>query len=201
MSGADVTVAQIVAALSSTGLQIPAAMVPPEGGGLYAWWVRMERLGDAKPNIPFVPHPTAADWSLLYVGIVPHGGKMKTKRSFRDRVRKDHRSGSIGNSSFRQSLGSLLISHLGLRPNPGFDRSRFVDERMLTLWIEDHCAVAFAPCSRPWLNEHAVIDEMRPPLNIVPGSHEFRHTVQSARDSLRNACGLSMPKARRHRAG
>jgi len=184
------SVTQVVADLGSVGMQLPRRLSPPEGGGLYAWWARLERLGDATPAVPSVVHPTAASRSLLYVGIVPRKGSTATKRDFMSRVIKDHRSGSIGNSSFRQSLGSLLMRYLNLQPKTGFDRSRFVDERRLTRWIEENCSVTFASVERPWLVEEAVIDRMFPPLNIRPGSHEFRHTVESAREALRRACGL-----------
>lgn len=190
VSGASKAKARIVAALRGMEFYAPGKLAPPEGGGVYAWWVRCERLGDARPKIPIVPHPTVAGWSLLYVGIVPRKGELETRRSFKSRVGKDHRSGSIGNSTFRQSLASLLISHLALRPKLGFDRPRFADERLLTQWIEDHCAVTFASCSQPWISEKAVIGEMRPPLNITSGIHEFRHAVKSARKALRQACGL-----------
>lgn len=193
MSGTSKEVARIVAALRGTELHAPGSLIPPEGGGVYAWWVRRERLGDARPKIPTVPHPTVAGWSLLYVGIVPRKTNPETNRCFRSRVGKDHKSGSIGNSTFRQSLASLLISHLGLRPKSGFDRSRLVDERLLTQWIEDQCVVTFACCSQPWISEKAVIAEMRPPLNMTLGSHEFRSAVESAREALRRACGLSSP--------
>ena len=189
MTIGSTTVAQIVARLRGAGLHPPGELMSPEGGGIYAWWARRERLGDANPIIPIVSHPVALGWSLLYVGLVPREGKLETKRGFSDRVGKDHSSGNIGGSTFRQSLGALLIGHLALRPRPGLDRPRFLDEEMLTRWIEANCAVTFASCSQPWIFEEAVIAEMRAPLNLKPAGHEFSHAVESARGALRRACG------------
>jgi hypothetical protein len=152
------------------------------------------RLRDAKPTIPAV-HPTRrTNVGLLYVGIAPNGPR--SSRTVADRVKTDHRGGSIGGSTFRQSIAALLLDHLALQPKPGHDRSRLVDERPLTEYIERYCYLTTVSRPRPWEVEDDVVRKLNPPLNLRPGYHDFRSKVESARDRLWEACGL--PPRQRH---
>lgn len=169
--------------------------MPPNMAGLYAWWIASASLPIGRPAIP-PQHPPGAmqDWSLLYLGIAPRG-ECGT-RTVADRFHKDHTGGNIGGSTFRQSLAALLMADLDLRPLPGGDRSRLIDEAPLSEWMELHLAVTFANDTRPWEIERQIIRALDPPFNIQGGTHAFRLQVSAARGLLRNACGLS-PRARR----
>ena len=182
---------QIIAALTAQEPPPLATTSFLDRPGFYAWWASPTRLSDASPLIPPV-HPTAScKWALLYVGIAPKRPSSDgPDRTLADRVQGDHRNGSIGNSTFRQSLAALLIGLLDLRPKRGYDRSRIENETALSDWIEEHCRVTMAECPTPWTVEDEVIRLMRPPLNLKPGYHEFRRQVGKARKTLRELCGV-----------
>ena len=167
--------------------RLPRADVVPDKAGFYAWWVATDYLADADPPIPLEVEQIAG-WALVYVGIAPDrpGGT----RTLRSRITKDHTGGTIGNSTFRQSIASLFRDHLGLVPLKGYDRSRVVDERPLTEWLSAHCALTTTEVDDPWRYEAAVIATLEPPLNIKHGTHPFRHVVSGARKQLRRDCGV-----------
>lgn len=121
---------------------LSSAVFPPRIPGFYAWWINQERMVDATPEIPLCrPSPELKPWSLLYVGICP---KKPSNRTIEDRILKDHRGNSIGSSTFRFSLASLLRGHLALTPQRGFDRARIADELRLSEWISKNCGLTFA---------------------------------------------------------
>lgn len=182
---------------SATSHQIAAALAQPPGPpgaeaapnrpGFYAWWVDTDRLADADPPIPRVDHGVTG-WSLLYVGIAPY--RETSGRTVQTRIYRDHEGGTIGNSTFRQSLGVLLRRRLGLSPRPGYDRSRITNEGPLDEWISANCGLTVATVDHPWLYEAAVIGQLTPPLNIRPGVHPFRLVVGAARKAFRRECGV-----------
>lgn len=155
--------------------------------GLYAWWAKPDRLGDARPAIPEVT-AGAAGWSLLYVGIAPNSPT--SRRLLSTRIARDHSGGTIGNSTFRQSLASLLRDDLELQPMAGYDRSRLRDESSLTSWMNANCGLTWAVQPMPWKWERRVINTLLPPLSISPGAHPFRFEVSAARSRLRRDCGV-----------
>jgi hypothetical protein len=163
----------------------------PDEPGFYAWWVEVEQLGVAQPAFPAVrPEGAADEWSLLYVGIAPKSEASRTSRSIRKRVDRDHRNGNIGGSTFRQSIAALLWHSLGLRPKEGHDRPRLEDEQPLSDWLHAHCGLSIVGHASPWEYEEELIRLLTPPLNLLPGFHDFRYQVSQARDQLRHACGL-----------
>jgi hypothetical protein len=163
--------------------------VLPEKPGFYGWWVLESHLSDAQPAIPLRrPEGAEPPWCLLYVGIAPKGPR--STRTVALRLRKDHRSGNVGGSTFRQSMASLLLAPLELVHKAGHDRSRLVDETALTEWIDVHCGLSIATYERPWELENQVIRALDPPLNLRPGWHPFRQEVDAARRALRKSCGL-----------
>ena len=167
----------------------PSKAEPPFASGFYAWWCRQDGLTKASPTIPYERRvPTAEQWSLLYVGISPNGPTRA--RNIAIRFAKDHTGGTIGGSTFRQSLAALTKEALALQPRRGSDRSRLLSEAPLSGWIEDCCGVTFAPAERPWEIEAEVIRLLNPPLNINNGTHPFRIQVKASRAALRRACGL-----------
>src|SRR5207253_9267471 len=58
---------------------------------------------------------------------------------------------------FRQSLAAILRQSLALSPRAGRDRARLVDERPLSQWIEENCALTTAVVAKPWTIEDEVI--------------------------------------------
>lgn len=126
-------------------------------------------------------------WSLLYVGVAP---RAPGTRTLADRVGRDHTTGNIGGSTFRQSLAALLVDSLALKPKLGSDRSRLVSEGPLQQWIDRNCGVTFARHPSPWTCEAEVILALRPPLNIDQSAHPFSAKVSARRSALRRACGL-----------
>ena len=176
----------------------PLEAAPPAQPGLYAWWAIPDHLGDASPAIP--PVLVGADgWSLLYVGIAPNSPS--SSRNLAVRIGRDHEGGTIGNSTFRQSLAALLRRSLALEPLAGYDRSRLVNEAPLTSWMDEHCGLTLVIAQAPWRYERAVIARLDPPLDIRDGTHPFREEVQAARSALRRDCGLPSPTNRLPAAG
>jgi hypothetical protein len=182
---------EVVAAILARNVPLRAApSTVPRAPGFYAWWVKLDRLSDATPPIPAVrPAGSRGGWALLYVGIAPkrpsRGG---ADRTLAERILKDHRSGNIGGSTFRQSLAALLRAQLALVPKVGHRRARVKDERPLSAWIDSNCALTTAVTAKPWLAEDEVIRALHPPLNLRPGYHEFRAHVEEARRLLRDDC-------------
>jgi hypothetical protein len=167
---------------------LASVAMPPPIPGFYAWWINETRRADAIPEIPLNrPSPTLAPWSLLYVGICP---KRQSARTIEDRIQKDHRGSSIGASTFRFSMASLLRDSLGITPIREHGRVRITDEHSLSDWIDKHCALTFAQYDRPWVIEVDVIQALRPPLNLQHGIHEFRVAVSYQRHRLKGDCGL-----------
>jgi hypothetical protein len=181
--------ADIVSRFLLGDVRAPSKAHPPFKPGFYAWWCHRDGLSKATPAIPFEHRdPTNRQWSLLYVGISPNGPR--SARNIAIRFAKDHTSGNIGGSTFRQSLAALTMEGLALQPRRGSDRSRLISEAPLSRWIEDFCGVTFAPVERPWEIEAEVIRLLNPPLNIDNGTHPFRLEVKACRAALRQACGL-----------
>jgi hypothetical protein len=163
------------------------SVVPPSPG-FYAWWCRREHLADASPAFPYEPRPPVPeDWSLLYVGISPSSAT--STRHLAARLMRNHATGNIGSSTFRLSIASFLHLGLDLKPRTGGDRARLESEKPLTQWVERSCAVTFAVVEQPWLYEAAVIEQLKPPLNLDRSSHPFKATVQLQRAALRKVCG------------
>lgn len=182
--------AEIVTRLLAGRVLSPSQAQPPSSPGFYAWWCRSDRLKDTDPQIPLEERrPVQSGWSLLYVGISPNNPN--SRRNIAVRLAKDHTGGSIGSSTFRQSVAALLMERLTLQPLKGSDRSRLVSEEPLSRWIEASCGVTSATAERPWESEAGVIRLLSPPLNISKGTHPFRQDVRARRTMLRQACGVA----------
>ena len=177
----------IAHALTSAVPTTPSEVKVAARQGMYAWWCRTEDLIEFHPSVPSVrPLDSPDGWSLLYVGIGP---VREGSRTLRERLVKDHQSGSIGGSTLRQSLAALLRDSIGLTPRAGSDRARLVTEAPLSAWMAAHLGLTVVGVERPWLIEHDIITTLAPPLNIQGGVHPFRFRVQEARAQLRRACG------------
>lgn len=99
----------------------------PAAPGLYAWWPPPAIL----PDLPGLPHPTAPDLRLLYVGLAAR---------LRSRLGSNHLRRS-GSSTLRRTLAGLLLDEQGYRTR-WTDRVVLVDddEARLTKWMASTCA-------------------------------------------------------------
>ena len=137
--------------------------VIPDVQGLYAFMLKdaealagpLERAGLAMDVMGIGKAP------LIYIGA--------SGDSLRRRVRC-HLRDDTQNSTFRMSLGALLIDQLGLTVKPipykgvfGFTRP---DEARLTAWMAEHLDVGVLPAVRPLEMERRAIIQEDPVLNI-----------------------------------
>jgi hypothetical protein len=177
-----------VRALSARPIAPMDAQRPPSAGGVpaqpgfYAWWAR----DGAMPSVPREPHPTAAEFSLLYVGIAP--ARESSSQLLRGRVVGNHLGGNTGSSTFRLTLASLLCEEQSWCPVPSATKALLADadNAALTQWQRDNLGVTWATRQRPWEIEHEVIARMKPPLNLAANAgHPFLATVRDARARFR----------------
>lgn len=136
----------------------------PDVGGLYAFMLKnpkalaepLERAGLTMDVMGLGQKP------LIYIGA--------SGDSLRRRVRC-HLRNDTQNSSFRMSLGALLIDQLKLNVKPipynnvfGFTHG---DEVRLTAWMTEHLDVGVLPAVRPLEMERRAIIKREPVFNIV----------------------------------
>ena len=154
----------------------------PSESGLYAWWT----VPGSIPEVPRCPHPTEPDLDLFYVGISPSNAK--SAQNLRKRVAGNHIKGNTGGSTFRLTLASLLFEEKGWRPimtdRPVLTKE---DNTALTEWQHEHLRLTWAVHPEPWAVEHAVIAELKPPLNLAGSTHEFGITLSAARRRFKDA--------------
>lgn len=122
---------------------------------------------------------------VLYIGATGH--------SLRRRL-KHHLADDTCMSTFRMSLGAVLMETLGLevRVVPGQRYFGFSpeSEQMLSAWIAEHVSVAVRPHARARDVEQRLISRAQPPLNIA-GRGPTEGAAEMAR--LRRRCrGLSL---------
>jgi hypothetical protein len=170
---------RVIAALTASPRSLEDAESPagiPSAAGLYAWWTVLGSI----PHIPRCPHPTVSDLDLFYVGISPSNAR--SSQNLRKRVAGNHIKGNTGGSTFRLTLASLLFEAMGWHPIMT-DRSVLTaeDNRALTTWQRQHLRLTWVAHPEPWTVEHAVIERMRPPLNLAGSTHEFGPTLSAAR--------------------
>lgn len=155
----------------------------PEQAGLYAWWI----VGSALPMVPPNPHPVEEGVDLGYIGIAPSGPKSES--SLRSRVVKNHLDGNLAVSTLRRSLAALLLdSPLELEPLKKGSKVVLSDihNAKLSAWQLLHLRLTWYPTANPWLLEGAVIDALRPPLNLEKNKvHPFHPKLSAARRKLR----------------
>lgn len=149
--------------------------------GIYAFFYLAKTENEM---FPFEPG------ELIYIG--------KTESSQKKRDANTHfKSGKTGSSTFRKSIGSILINELNLVPIPrnssDFKKGRismfkFDDksEEKLTRWLKDHIAMTFYEFegSKGEIDtlETEIIQTLTPPLNISKNSNNpFKGDIQKLR--------------------
>jgi hypothetical protein len=130
--------------------------------GIYTWWVDAEGARDLSAGLGAALLP-----GLIYAGQAgatrwPSGGR--SKNTLWDRLVGMHLDGSSNFSTFRLTLGSVLLEPLGLQ---------HVDDSALSKWIESHLrvvAVAVDDADALKAIETQVLEQLDPPLNLM-GMH------------------------------
>jgi hypothetical protein len=183
-------VASVAQTLEGTPVAIPDARMPPAAGGipaepgLYAWWTTRGLI----PEVPKRPHPNERALDLFYVGIAPSGPA--SSATLRSRVTGNHLSGNTGSSTFRLTLASLLLHELKLHPR---NTASWVvlpreENTRLSLWQREHLLLTWCVAQEPWVVEHEVIAQLKPPLNLAGNrAHPFFATLSQARTASRRA--------------
>ena len=133
--------------------------------GLYSWWADASGCADLAERLKVDVGPK------IYAGQAgatrwPSGAM--SDATIRSRITSNHLGSSIGASTFRWTLASLLEPALDLLATgpKKLDRS---SERRLTMWMLDHMSVVtYAYPDRDGLGafEEAVIGALDPPLNL-----------------------------------
>jgi len=156
--------------------------------GIYAFFY------EANSSVTSFP---CKDRQLVYIG--------KTESSQRKRDANTHfKSGKTGSSTFRKSVGSILMYELNLNPIPRNDSdfikgrtSMFkfdeVSEEQLTSWMKKNISMSFYEYngSKEDLDEleTLIINKLIPPLNISKNSRNpFKSDLQILR---RNAANIA----------
>ena len=174
-----------------------------EGIGIYAIFL---------PDINVAPDNWQAglqrDWqedlqnehNLLYIGKAKDGLKNRLSKHFtgdtsglNGKPRKHGTSGDSSNSTFRRSVGAMLL-HTGLDleliyRTSGYKKNgkySFQREEPLSNWIQEHCAFTFCPMEDEDIEEKeaGLIEHFKPPLNDTdnPYTHPL---LKSARSECR----------------
>lgn len=158
--------------------------IVPSEKGLYAWY-----FDSIPPGIPKNNYMQLNGWLLLYIGIA--GNSSKSKQNLRSRINDKHMNGSVGNSTLRKSLATLLHKNLNLQLRPvGTQEKDFAidrpSENRLTEWIIQNARVAFIVNKNPWKSEDANLEEYGQylPLNINNNpNNPFRKQLRLMRKS------------------
>jgi hypothetical protein len=148
----------------------------PAAAGLYAWWASPAVL----PALAGPTHPRQPDLRLLYVGIAMR---------LRSRLASNHLRRS-GSSTLRRTLAGLLLDGERFRTR-WTDRVVLVDddEVRLTDWMTTNLRVSWCQHPTPRDVEAAIIEMLRPPLNIDHASGTAREVVKAARRAYYASAG------------
>jgi hypothetical protein len=148
----------------------------PTAAGLYAWWASP----DVFPALKGPAHPSTPDLRLLYIGLATN---------LRSRLTSNH-LGRSGSSTLRRTLAGFLLDDEQYRTR-WTDRVVLVDddERRLTEWMIEHLLVTWCEYTTPRDVEQAIIQSLRPPLNVQYASGPARELVQAARRRYHASAG------------
>ena len=184
-------------------LQWGSADAVPREAGIYAIFL---------PDINAAPDTWQADlqrdWkgdlqnerNLLYIGKAEDGLKSRLSKHFTGDIsglngkpREHGTSGDSSNSTFRRSVGAMLL-HTGLDLELIYrtadykknGRYSFQREEPLSNWIQENCAFTFCPVEAEYIEEKeaGLIGHFKPPLNDTdnPYTHPL---LKSARSECR----------------
>jgi hypothetical protein len=167
----EVLVEGLVRRLTDPSLAEPAARFPGNlnrlsSAGLYSWWADDE--GRSTLGEPFgVVLP-----ALIYAGqtgATSSKARVERTATLRSRIGGNHLNGIAGSSTFRKTLGVLLMGPLGLRIERP-DRLDQVSNSAVSGWMRQHLAVATVPFDDRGVLievEHAILKRLDPPLNLM----------------------------------
>lgn len=154
----------------------------PRADGFYVWYFK-----NLEPHVPTQDCCKFESFRLLYVGIAPKDEKSRS--SLQDRI-QNHVSGTACNSTVRLSLGTLLHRELGLVPHrtPSGKKIHWgKGEDILSRWMDENARVVWTEWEEPRLDEKALIQKMKTPLNILKNkNHPFCAVLKMARKDLRD---------------
>lgn len=175
----DDVLGEVARALAATTRSVKDSqgLLPP-AAGIYSWW--------ADPlTFSSMESPTAAKNStdrLLYLGLASN---------LRKRVLQNHLRRS-GSSTLRRTLAGLLMETEDLRTRRT-DRVVLVDEdeRWLTAWMGTHLRLSWVEFAQPKSIEAALIERLRPPLNVAHARGPNREIVDAARYRYRSSAAHS----------
>ena len=125
-------------------------------------------------------HPRLPDLRLLYVGIATR---------LRSRLASNHLRRS-GSSTLRRTLAGLLLDDERLRTR-WTDRVVLVDddEIRLTEWMTDNLRVSWCVQTAPRDVERAIIQRLRPPLNVDHATGPSVDLIKTARRRYYESAG------------
>lgn len=160
----------IVGALSDSSNAVepkhfPSKLEHAQHPGMYAWWGDHEArtvLGD-ELGVELSP--------LLYLGQAGATKWPSGKRStatLATRIGRQHIRGNARSSTFRRTISALLLDQLKLVPASGGRLDR-PSNAVVSQWIAEHLKVGIvAVDDRDGLGriEHAVLNQLNPPLNL-----------------------------------
>lgn len=128
---------------------------------------------------------------LLYIGTA--GGDLSKNGNLRSRVGNNHLAGNERQSTFAQTLASLLPELAG----PVFERLEGA-KRMrkwhtskdgqseLRQWMDDHVSICWTTCSNPLELERILLATYSPPLNLEDCTHPFGDKLSRLRKDRRD---------------
>jgi hypothetical protein len=184
----------VVQALRAPAVRAPEVLQSPDllpaAAGFYAWWSHRGAIAD----VPHVPHPLAAELSLLYVGISP--ARETSRQTIRARVTGNHLTGNVGSSTFRFVLAALLGEALDLHPYLRGTKAALsaYENARLSAWQREHLLLTWCARERPWEIESEVIAQLTPPLNSADNAaHAFYPAVRAARAEFRRRARAASP--------
>jgi hypothetical protein len=142
--------------------------------GIYAWYIR--NLPDIVPTADCHHHQ---ELPLVYVGI---------SKNLQKRL-KQHLKGPTNSSTFRRTLGSLLVDELSLIPRMvGKNKFNFGrTEEKLSQWIAQNCAVVWVAHPTPREIELEILNsDLSIPLNVEGNKdHPFQFSLKALRRTLK----------------
>lgn len=180
ISGSEIDQAAETLLGATSGLERARTLLSAEAG-LYAWWAPTDLLAD----FPGPAHPHEPGMRMLYLGIAT---------DLRRRVRSNHLRRS-GTSTLRRTLAGLLLEPESLRTT-WTDRVVLVDEDevRLTAWMDEHLRLTWCAASEPRRVEAALIERLRPPLNVEHASGPHVDAVKAARARYYASAGPPAPE-------
>lgn len=171
--------------------EFPGAARDADKPGLYSWWANRDALALIRATLSeevddFATLPRFEARSPIYVGQAGATKRGKTpKATLESRIRNNHISGSLKNSTFRLTLTAILVGPLKLSV---VGPKKFAEghNRMLSQWIRQHLSVAIVPWEdRDTLLclERRALKRLTPPLNLndIP-EDPFRNAIMRLRD-------------------